>query len=124
MFEYTAQVVRILDGDTVDFEVDLGLETYRRMRTRLASINTPELTSRDPAQRALAAQARDFVQAALPLGSTVKIRTFKDKREKYGRYLVMIYAPETETVSINEKLVEAGLAVPYMVETSPPAPNV
>jgi len=123
MYEYRAVVIRVVDGDTVDLHIDQGLEIYRLTRVRLASINTAELNSPNPEQRELAQRAQDWLRAKLPAGTQTTIKTFKDRREKYGRYLVMVYLDGDE-VSINEQLVSNGLAVPYMVITSPQAPVI
>ncbi len=118
MYEYRATVVRVVDGDTVDLQIDLGLETYRATRARLASINTAELTSSDPAQRQLAQRAKDWLSAKLPVGIVLTVSTFKDRREKYGRYLVMIRL-DREEVSINAQMVSNELAIPYMIMNTP-----
>ena len=52
MFEYTAIVVRIVDGDTVDLDVDLGFKTRRKDRFRLEGIDTPEVRTKDKIEKA------------------------------------------------------------------------
>jgi micrococcal nuclease len=122
-YEYMAEVVRVIDGDTVDVDLDLGLEIYRRTRLRLASVNAPEL--HDPSQevRKKAILAKAWLVSRLPVGSEVTVRTFKDRQEKYGRYLAEVLVP-SETTSVNQQMVTLGLAVPFMVVTSPAAPEV
>ena len=112
MFTYKATVIGIVDGDTVDFNIDLGFETFRKIRVRLYGINTPELHIADQVEAALA--AKKYVEEALPTGKVIYITTFKDKTEKYGRYLANIYTDEQLTEpSLNKQLVTQGLAVEY-----------
>jgi micrococcal nuclease len=82
MYEYSARVIRVLDGDTVDVEIDLGLDIATHARIRLAGLNAAEMStpSGEPARKHL----EELLAAA---GSPVTIRTQKDRREKYGRYL-------------------------------------
>lgn len=121
MYEYLATVIRVVDGDTLDLNISLGFETWRVSRARLASINAAEMSSSDPVQRALAKAAKDWLGMMLPAGTVIRARTYKDKREKYGRYLVEAFA-YGNPVSLNDQLVEQGLAVPYMVEAHPILP--
>jgi micrococcal nuclease len=111
MYEYSARAIAVVDGDTLDIEINLGLDILHRTRIRLLGIDTPELHSPVPEQREAAKAARDFVINQV-MGKPLTIRTVKDRREKYGRYLAGIWI-EGDAVSVNDKLIEAGLAVPY-----------
>ena len=97
--------MRVVDGDTVWLDVDLGFEIRRREDFRLYGINAPELST--PEGKAAAA----WLTAKLPPGQVVTVQTLKDKREKYGRYLAAIVLGD---VNLNAALVDAGHAVPYM----------
>lgn len=109
MYEYRAQVLRVVDGDTVHLEVDVGFSASIKMKIRLAGINAPELDT--DAGKA----ARDYLSGLLPIGSNVFIRTLKDRQEKYGRYLAYIYADSMNgSVCFNNLLVENGHAVTYL----------
>jgi len=112
MYEYQARILRVVDGDTLDVEISLGFEIYKRERLRLNRINTPEVRGADAAR---GKQASRRVEALAPVGSTVLIRTIKDSQEKYGRYLaeVFIEQPGTHTLNLNDALVSEGLAVAY-----------
>lgn len=114
MYEYEATLLNVVDGDTVDLKISLGLDAYINQRVRLADIDTPELNSPDPDVRARAALAKQFVIDNLPTTEkALLIRTFKDRKDKYGRYLAIIFGPEQHDVSLNVMLMAAGLAVPY-----------
>lgn len=106
MFEYSARLVRIVDADTVELDVDLGFRVSQRMVVRLAHIDAVE--RRDPRHKA----ALDWLRFQMSGSSALRIKTQKDSREKYGRYLAEVYYAEDE-VSINSQMVQAGYAVAY-----------
>lgn len=104
MYEYSAKILRVIDGDTVEAEVDLGFHLKSTMRFRLAGINTPEMNTVE------GKKAKSTLLAMIE-GKTVTILTLKDKQEKYGRYLAVIML---DNKNINDWLVEQNLAVRYM----------
>lgn len=109
MYEYKASVLRVIDGDTVRARVDMGLDCRIDLTLRLAHIDTPELPSVE------GIDARDSLTAWLnDIGGQVVIRTIKDRREKFGRYLAELYDPINLDKSLNQQLVEAGLATPWV----------
>lgn len=112
MYEYKATIVRVTDGDTIVILADLGFHITQEMPLRLFGINTPEI--RGPSRTAgLAAKA--FVESVLPVGATVRVKTYKDSKEKYGRYLADIYYGDGALLTcLNQELVEKGLALPYL----------
>jgi micrococcal nuclease len=111
MYEYRAKVVRVIDGDTIDLRVELGFHISVEDRFRLYGIDTPELNSSDPEVRAKAVLAKNRLIELLPVGLEVRIQTLKDKREKFGRYLAMVFINDTEYV--NGILLSEGLAKVY-----------
>lgn len=114
MYEYRATLLKVVDGDTIDVSLDQGLETYRTVRLRLYGLNAHEIHDKDPALRSLALKAKKFVADFLPTTEgALTIRTIKDRTEKYGRYLAKVYVGDAPD-SLNDALVTAGLAVPYM----------
>lgn len=113
MYDYRATLIRIIDGDTIELGVDLGFFCSQQRVFRLKGINTPELHDKDPAVRTRAIEARRYLMERLPRTKNgLRIGTFRDAADKYGRMLVEIFVDE---VSINRELVERGLAVPFMV---------
>lgn len=104
LYNYTAEVVRWVDGDTVDLRVDLGFRMFAETRFRLYGVDTPERGQPNYHE------ASEFCESVAPLGSEVLISTYKDA-DKYGRWLVVIHP--TGTASINDQLVQRGLAVEY-----------
>lgn len=111
MYEYRAQLIRVIDGDTIEATVDLGFEVAVRRTFRLDSINAPELHAKDPAVRAKAKAARDRLVALLGTGE-MTIRSIRDRQEKYGRYLAVILLADGTTA--NDVLVKEHLAEPYL----------
>ena len=110
MYEYDCKIVRVVDGDTVDVDIDLGFDTWRcGERIRLYGIDTPECRTRDAEEKAAGFLAKEFVEDSLHVGQTYKLTT-KDKG-KFGRYLGVIML--TNKTSINAALVTENLAVPY-----------
>jgi micrococcal nuclease len=110
MFQYTAKLVRVVDGDTVDFAVDLGFNVWINERFRLLGIDTPELSSSDPEVRVKAAAAKQALITLLLDTSVVTIETKKQKGDKYGRWLAVV---KVEGMSVNEEMVRLGHAVTY-----------
>ncbi len=110
MYEYRARITRVIDGDTVEAEIDLGFHVTITVTLRLAGINAPE-TRGTERPRGLA--AKRYLESQLDdlIGDTraLTVRTRKDVTEKYGRYLADLIAGD---VNLNLALVAAGHAVP------------
>jgi micrococcal nuclease len=110
MYEYNCKIVRVVDGDTIDVDVDLGWSIWRcGERIRLYGIDTPECRTRDAEEKAAGILAKEFVEEALHVGETYTLTT--KEKGKFGRYLGTIYL--TDDTSINAALVKERLSVPY-----------
>lgn len=105
-FRYSAKVVRVVDGDTLDVEVDLGLRVFTRARVRLNRINAPEKRTRE------GMEAHAALSRLLPVGSTVTLQTFKDATEKYGRWLADVWS-EPMALDVNQEMLRTGHSVAY-----------
>jgi len=110
MYEYVAKITRVVDGDTVDADVDIGFNVHVQERFRLYGINTPEVHSKDQKEK-VAGEAAKTRLMGLVLGKVVAIKTMKDDQEKYGRYLATLVTDDK--VNVNDLLVKEGLAKPY-----------
>ena len=128
-YMYSAEVVRIIDGDTIRlkatknfvFEVDFGFyikevvtsSKSTEMNFRLAGIDTPEIRGVPIEEKEKGKEATEELRRLVGLGP-IRIRTYKP--DKYGRWLATLFVtPEgAETININESLIESGHAVPYM----------
>jgi micrococcal nuclease len=110
MYIYKAAVMRIVDGDTIIVDIDLGFGVWlREQSVRLAKINAPEIRG---ATREAGLVAKDFL-SKLILNKWVQIRTEKGD-DKYGRWLATILIEEDKNlIDINSKMVAEGHAKLY-----------
>ena len=107
-------VVAVIDGDTVEAEVDLGFHISSRMMLRLLGINTPEIKGPTrPAGLAARDHLQHLIQSHTDSTNQLTIRTQKDATEKYGRCLATLI---TGDVNLNEAMIAAGQAVVAMYE--------
>ena len=111
MYEYPATIDRVVDGDTIDVDIDLGFSIIlKKQRVRLLGINAPESRTRDLVEKEKGLAAKAKVQEMCPVGSNVTIKTYLDKKGKYGRLLGEIIIDD---VNLNNYLVEHGFATEY-----------
>lgn len=103
VYRYEAVVIRVVDGDTVDLSVDLGLRVRTTDRFRLYGINAPERW-----ETGVGTAATNHLRELLSTGDTIIVDTHRDAKDKYGRWLATIYVGET---NINEQMVLDGHAV-------------
>ena len=86
MHEYHCVITKIIDGDTIDVDIDLGFDCWlHKQRIRLYGIDTPESRTRDLEEKKYGLAAKAFVEKFIPLGSTALLKT--KEKGKYGRYL-------------------------------------
>lgn len=114
MYEYRCRVVRVIDGDTVAVAVDLGCDVTINLTIRLYGINCPEMKGETLTAARLAKNfTYTWIDDVWSNGEELTLETFKDKKEKYGRYLGVIRrdTPDGSIRSLNAALVEAGHAV-------------
>ena len=110
MFEYKCKLVRVVDGDTVDVDIDLGFGVWlRKQRIRLYGIDTPESRTSDPIEKVYGNAAKDFLVKWTGAGE-LRIKTHKDAKGKFGRILGELWTFDT---NINQTLVDNHHAVRY-----------
>jgi micrococcal nuclease len=116
LYWYKARVVRVVDGDTVKLDVDVGLNMSRRLDVRLKDVDTPEIfgVSKESEEYAKGMAAKKFVEERLA-DKSVWVHTFKDRTGKFGRYIGDIFFQDEDGkhVSISKLLLEDGLAEEY-----------
>jgi len=102
MYEYRAELLRVVDGDTIDVNVDLGFNITREIRLRLLGVDTHETygVSHDSKEYQRGIEETKFVAEWLP--DEFIIRT--EKKGKYGRYLAEIERPDGEI--LNNRLLQ------------------
>jgi micrococcal nuclease len=118
MFEYyVKQVIKVVDGDTIDVVIDLGFDISFTSRVRLAGIDTPESRTRDLAEKALGLESKKYLADRIKAAKNVVIRTEKiNSSEKFGRILGWLYL-DGESNSINHEMIEKGYAWGYLGDT-------
>lgn len=118
MYEYQVKkVLKVVDGDTIDVDIDLGFSISYTQRVRLAGIDTPESRTRDKKEKALGLESKDKLKKAIDAATKIVIKTEKpDSSEKYGRILGWVFLDDNK-VSINQTLIDEGYAWGYMGET-------
>ena len=111
MYEYSCEVKRVVDGDTIDVILDLGFDIFHKCRVRLYGIDTPESRTRNKDEKVRGKMAAAFLKDAIENGEKVVIQTkLKDSRGKFGRVLGEIIVDD---VNINQAMVDNYLAVAY-----------
>jgi micrococcal nuclease len=118
MYEYRIKkVLKVVDGDTIDVDIDLGFNISYTQRVRLAGIDTPESRTKDAREKALGLEVKDKLKKSIEAANLVVVKTEKpDSTEKYGRILGWVYL-DGDTRSLNEQLIDEGYAWGYMGET-------
>ena len=113
MYEYNAELRRVVDGDTVDVTIDCGFNIHVKERVRLKGIDTPESRTRDleEKERGLAAKDR-LIDIIASFGNKFVIKTSIDKKGKYGRLLGELISKDGEQ-NANQMLLVEGHAVEY-----------
>lgn len=113
MYEYNAQLIRVIDGDTIVCDIELGFGMcLKNEHVRLARINTPETRTKDLVEKKAGLEAKAFVQEMFDKlfseGGTFTLQTYKD-HGKFGRYIaeVNMHFPDRD-FNLNEALVMTG----------------
>jgi len=118
MYEYhVKKVLKIVDGDTIDVDIDLGFNVSFTQRVRLAGIDTPESRTTDLKEKALGLEVKEYLKHLLEDAEDIVIQTEKpDSSEKYGRILGWLFINDDD-MSLNEKMISEGYAWEYDGET-------
>jgi micrococcal nuclease len=120
MYEYRVKIIKVVDGDTVDVDIDLGFGVWlKKQRIRLYGIDTPESRTRDKEEKKYGLAAKEYLKAHLKIGVPV-LRTKKDGKGKFGRILGEFWVEEyneehnvTAKTNINQLMIEEHHAVGY-----------
>ena len=117
MYTYNIELLRVVDGDTIDAKIDLGFDVSVKKRVRFLGVNTPESRTRDLEEKARGLAAKDRVIELLEGANTIQLCSHGVG--KYGRCLGelsidIVDGKENLTlVSVNELLIKEGHAVEY-----------
>jgi len=117
VYEYSCTIVKVVDGDTADVDIDLGFGVWlKKQRIRFYGIDTPESRTRDLEEKKYGLMAKDIVLHYLPIGSKQTLRTRQDGKGKYGRILgeFIIHDGKTDSqMTINNWMIREHYAVAY-----------
>jgi micrococcal nuclease len=118
MYEYhVKKVTNVVDGDTIDVDIDLGFDISFSSRVRLAGIDTPESRTTNKAEKVLGLEAKEYVKSKIKDAKDVVIKTEKmDSSEKYGRILGWLFLDGSK-ISVNEQMIADGYAWGYLGDT-------
>ena len=121
MYEYNAQVDRVVDGDTIDCTIDLGFSTWKKIRVRMEGINTPESRTRDLEEKKRGLAAKNRLVEILAFNNN-KCRLKVSGVGKYGRALATVLVDSLSVlngedgitlIDVNKQLIKEGHAVEY-----------
>lgn len=114
MYEYRVkEVLKVVDGDTIDVVIDLGFDISFTSRVRLAGIDTPESRTTDLLEKKLGLEVKEFIKQSIKSAKDIVIKTEKvDSTEKYGRILGWVYL-DGNADSLNKQMVILGYAWDY-----------
>ena len=112
MYEYKCKIIKVIDGDTTDVDIDLGFGVWlKKQRIRFFGIDTPESRTRDLEEKKYGLAAKKYVTDRMPLGSTQTLVTVKDGKGKYGRILGQ-FKMEDGSI-LNDNMIAEHHAVAY-----------
>lgn len=119
MYEYKVKIIKVVDGDTVDVDIDLGFKVWlKNERVRLYGIDTPESRTRDKEEKKYGLAAKTFLKNALKQGDYIAMKVHD--RGKFGRILGELFIRANEghpvfesDISVNEHMIINKHAVAY-----------
>jgi len=108
------QITKVIDGDTIDADIDLGFDISLTKRIRLAGVDTPESRTADANEKKYGIESKEWLKHQLEGATNIIIRTeLPDSTEKYGRILGNLFVGNDHLHSLNEKMIAEGYAWEY-----------
>jgi micrococcal nuclease len=106
-------ILRVVDGDTIDADIDLGFSISLEKRIRLAGVDTPESRTTDLKEKAMGLESKEWLKKKLEGAKDIIIKTeLPDSTEKYGRIIGHLFINGQET-SLNNQMIDEGYALAY-----------
>ena len=110
MYRYKVNVVKVVDGDTVDVDIDLGFGmSYKKQRVRMVGIDTPESRTRDLVEKKFGKASKKHLKGILEAGD---IELVSHDKGKFGRILGDLFIGSS-TFSVNQQMINDHHAVAY-----------
>jgi len=109
LYNYKAELIKVVDGDTVDLNISLGCGVFKKERVRLEGLNAPEIHTKDLREKAVGLDAMAFTERFLGDGFG-KCYVKSSERGKYGRLLIELFV---DGKSLNKSLIKEGHARIY-----------
>jgi micrococcal nuclease len=107
------QITRVIDGDTIDADIDLGFDISLSKRIRLAAVDTPESRTSDANEKKYGLESKEWLKHKVENANNILIKTeLPDSTEKYGRIIGHLFINEQET-SLNDQMIVEGYAWTY-----------
>ena len=106
-------ILKVVDGDTIDADIDLGFSISLEKRIRLAGVDTPESRTTDLKEKAMGLESKEWLKKKLEGAKDIIIKTeLPDSTEKYGRIIGHLFINEQE-ISLNNQMINDGYALAY-----------
>jgi len=106
-------IAKVVDGDTIDADIDLGFDISLSKRIRLAGIDTPESRTKDEYEKKYGLQSKEWLKHRCEGAKDILIKTeLPDSTEKYGRIIGHLFI-NNEATSLNDQMIVEGYAWPY-----------
>ena len=107
------QITKVIDGDTIDADIDLGFNISLSKRIRLAAVDTPESRTADANEKKYGLESKEWLKHKVENAKNILIKTeLPDSTEKYGRIIGHLYINDQET-SLNDQMIVEGYAWEY-----------
>jgi micrococcal nuclease len=107
------EIHKVVDGDTIDADIDLGFDISLTKRIRLAGVDTPESRTADVNEKKYGLESKDWLKHRLEFAKDIIIKTeLPDSTEKYGRIIGHLFI-NNEEVSLNNQMIIEGYAWEY-----------
>jgi micrococcal nuclease len=107
------QITRVIDGDTIDADIDLGFDISLSKRIRLAAVDTPESRTSDANEKKYGLESKEWLKHKVESAKNILIKTeLPDSTEKYGRIIGHLFVNDQET-SLNDQMITEGYAWTY-----------
>jgi micrococcal nuclease len=107
------QILRVIDGDTIDADIDLGFDISLTKRIRLAGVDTPESRTADANEKKYGLESKEWLKHKVENAQHILIKTeLPDSTEKYGRIIGHLFINDQE-ISLNDQMIAEGMAWTY-----------